>query len=89
MGDIGSAIAKHAHDNGYTVVGTVAEGDVLNVTVEGSQTSIGRSDNTITEITVTDQNTGKSFVCSCSFTQRQQAILKAGGLLNYTKEGGQ
>ena len=39
-------------------------------------------------ITVTDQNTGKSFVCSCSFTQRQQAILKAGGLLNYTKEGG-
>ncbi len=24
----------------------------------------------------------------CSFTQRQQAILKAGGLLNYTKEGG-
>ena len=23
----------------------------------------------------------------CSFTERQQAILKAGGLLNYTREG--
>ena len=31
---------------------------------------------------------GKQFKCLCSFTQRQQAILKAGGLLNYTKEGG-
>jgi hypothetical protein len=54
-------------DNGYTVVGTVAEGDVLNVTVEGSQTSIGRSDNTITEITVTDQN-GKSTISNYKIT---------------------
>ena len=40
-------------------------------------------------ITVTDTTTGKSFTALCNLTQRQQAILMAGGLLNYTKEGGQ
>ena len=40
-------------------------------------------------ITVTDTTTGKSFTALCSLTERQQAILMAGGLLNYTKEGGQ
>ncbi|MBQ9167003.1 MAG: aconitate hydratase [Oscillospiraceae bacterium] len=40
-------------------------------------------------ITVTDTNTGKAFTALCNLTQRQQAILMAGGLLNYTKEGGQ
>ena len=40
-------------------------------------------------ITVTDTTTGKSFMALCSLTERQQAILMAGGLLNYTKEGGQ
>ena len=39
-------------------------------------------------LTVTDE-TGYSFRVNCSLTQRQQAILLAGGLLNYTKEGGQ
>ena len=39
-------------------------------------------------ITIRDENSGRSFDCKCSFTERQQAILKAGGLLNYTKEGG-
>ena len=34
----------------------------------------------------TDQ--GTSFEVKCDLTERQQAILLAGGLLNYTKEGG-
>ena len=40
------------------------------------------------KIILTDEATGKAIPCLCSFTERQQAILKAGGLLNYTKEGG-
>ena len=32
---------------------------------------------------------GFSFRVACNLTERQQAILLAGGLLNYTKEGGQ
>ena len=34
-------------------------------------------------------DSGVSFNVTCSLTQRQRAILLAGGLLNYTKEGGQ
>ena len=41
------------------------------------------------QIVVTDTTTGKSFNAICNLTQRQQAILLAGGLLNYTREGGQ
>lgn len=40
------------------------------------------------KLTVIDQTTGKSFHVLCSFTERQKRILLAGGLLNYTKEGG-
>ena len=40
-------------------------------------------------IAVTDTTSGKVFTALCDLTQRQQAILLAGGLLNYTKEGGQ
>ena len=40
-------------------------------------------------MTVLDKTTGKTFAAVCSFTPRQQQILLAGGLLNYTKEGGQ
>ncbi len=40
-------------------------------------------------IQVTDLDTGKKFYANCEFTQRQRSILLAGGLLNYTKEGGQ
>ena len=32
------------------------------------------------------RETGEKILLSCSFTQRQMGILKAGGLLNYTKE---
>lgn len=39
------------------------------------------------EMTLNDATTGESFTLCCSFTERQKAILKAGGLLKYTKEG--
>ena len=37
------------------------------------------------EVKVIDKTANKSFVCACSFTERQKEILKAGGLLAYTK----
>ena len=40
------------------------------------------------ELTVTTGG-GYTFTVNCNLTARQQAILLAGGLLNYTKEGGQ
>ena len=40
------------------------------------------------KLTVIDQATGHKFYAACALTDRQQAILLAGGLLNYTKEGG-
>lgn len=39
------------------------------------------------EITLKDESTGEEFTLVCSFTERQKAILKAGGLLSYTKKG--
>ena len=41
------------------------------------------------KITVLDEDTGKSILTLCAFTKRQQQILRCGGLLNYTREGGQ
>ena len=38
-------------------------------------------------LTVTD-DTGAQYQVICNMTQRQRSILLAGGLLNYTKEGG-
>ena len=48
-----------------------------------------RSGMTEGTLTVTDLSTDRRFTVCCNLTQRQQAILLAGGLLNYTKEGGQ
>ena len=39
-------------------------------------------------LTVTDQVHGFHFTAGCDMTDRQRAIVMAGGLLNYTKEGG-
>ena len=39
------------------------------------------------EITLLDETTGEKFALVCSFTERQKDILKAGGLLQYTKKG--
>ena len=40
-------------------------------------------------LTVLDRAAGFKFLASCDLTARQRGILLAGGLLNYTKEGGQ
>ena len=40
------------------------------------------------EVALFNQTTGASIALSCELTSRQKAILKAGGLLSYTKEGG-
>ena len=40
-------------------------------------------------LSVQDADTGDTFRVNCQFSPRQRAILLAGGLLNYTKEGGQ
>jgi aconitate hydratase len=40
-------------------------------------------------ILAVDETTGKEIALVCSFSQRQQEILRSGGLLNYTKNGGQ
>ena len=38
------------------------------------------------KILLKDRTTGKNYNLICSFTERQQEILKAGGLLNYTRQ---
>ena len=40
------------------------------------------------KITLTDESSGASAVLSCSFSKRQKEILRAGGLLSYTKTCG-
>lgn len=40
------------------------------------------------KIVLTDETTGENFALTCAFTDRQAAILRAGGLLDYTREGG-
>jgi aconitate hydratase len=39
------------------------------------------------EITLKNETTGEEIPLVCNFTERQKAILKAGGLLSYTKKG--
>jgi aconitate hydratase len=39
-------------------------------------------------VTVVNETTGSAFTALCDLTERQRSILLAGGLLNYTKEGG-
>jgi len=41
------------------------------------------------KVTIQDETTGKTILANCDLTDRQQKILTCGGLLNYTKEGGQ
>ena len=40
------------------------------------------------KICVHNETTGEKFYANCALTERQQKILLAGGLLNYTREGG-
>ena len=37
-------------------------------------------------VTVKNLTSGREFACNVSFTKRQKDILKAGGLLAYTKQ---
>ncbi len=39
------------------------------------------------EMTLTNETTKETFTLVCNFTERQKNILKAGGLLSYTKKG--
>ncbi len=39
-------------------------------------------------VAIRNKTTGKTLCARCDLTQRQQKILLAGGLLNYTREGG-
>ena len=41
-------------DAGYTIVGEIAEGDYLEVVIKGSQTSIGKRENAVISIDLTD-----------------------------------
>ena len=41
------------------------------------------------KITIINETTGKTILANCDLSDRQQKILTCGGLLNYTKEGGQ
>ena len=41
------------------------------------------------KLIVEDISTGRQFAALCDLSDRQMQILRAGGLLNYTKEGGQ
>ncbi len=59
----------------------IAQGTMLQLTDIKKGLATGK-------LTVTDGVTGETFGVVCSFTARQQKILLAGGLLNYTKEGG-
>lgn len=59
---------------------TLSQGDVLKLDniYEGLESG---------SLTLKDVTTGKEILLSCSFTDRQKAILKSGGLLKYVGQG--
>ena len=58
----------------------INQGDKLSLTdvFKGMDTGV---------MTLVNETSGDSIELVCNFTDRQKQILKAGGLLNYTKEG--
>jgi aconitate hydratase len=60
----------------------VNEGDTLSLTGVYAGMESG-------EITLKNETTGAIVPLTCSFTDRQTAILKAGSLLSYTKQLGE
>ena len=60
----------------------LSQGDALTLTDVYAGMDSGR-------ITLTDETTGETATLCADFTERQKAILKAGGLLAYTKEMGE
>ena len=59
----------------------VSQGDALRL--EGIEAGLSAG-----TLCVLNETTGSSFSVVCQLTARQQKIILAGGLLNYTKEGG-
>ena len=59
----------------------IAQGDEL--VIEGIEEGMNNG-----VMTMLNKTSGKKITLSCSFTDRQKSIIKAGGLLNYTKENG-
>ena len=66
-------------ENDYDLI---SQGDELLISNIFEGLALGR-------LLVKNTTTGKKLEVNCSFTKRQTDILLAGGLLNYTKEGGQ
>jgi len=64
--------------------------DDYELLTQGSKLTINGISNGMQEgrLYITDEN-GNKIPVACNLTQRQIAILSAGGLLNYTKENGQ
>ena len=60
----------------------LAQGDALSLT--GIYAGMDKG-----EITLKDETSGAEIALTCAFTARQKAMLKAGGLLAYTKECGE
>lgn len=59
----------------------VNQGDILSISNVFAGMDSG-------EITLKNETTGENIALSCSFTERQKAILKAGSLLAFTKKEG-
>ena len=57
----------------------VAQGDMLSISGVWAGMESGK-------MTLTNETTGEQIALVCSFTDRQKAILKAGSLLDYTRE---
>ncbi len=70
---------------------TFANADDYDLLEQGSRLVLNNIESGMESGTIllTDESSGKEIPLSCSLTQRQRAIVMAGGLLNYTKENGQ
>ena len=71
---------KSAKSIGIEYDDRIYQGDVLVIENAREQIKAG------SEITVLNKNTGKQFVCELDVSDRQKAMLFAGGLLDYVKE---
>ena len=60
----------------------IAEGD--NIAIEGFKDGVLTADT----VTLVDKTNGERVPLKLTLTERQRAILAAGGMLNYTKNGG-
>ena len=69
---------------------TFANADDYDLLTEGSSLTLSDIQKGMIEgsITMTDTASGAKIQLVCNMTDRQRAIVMAGGLLNYTKEGG-